>query len=103
MKLSKSRSRAIALETRREDRVMTPLKDTEILPLGEHMKLIRLDIPVTNQFLEVLQQLCKIREKSITLYIDKALHDQVDLDLENPQDIGMDVCKNLKYIIHPSQ
>ena len=92
-----------ALETRRDDRVMTPMKDTEILPLGENMKLIRLDIPVTNQFLEVLNELCKTREKPMSLYISTALHEQVDLDLENPQDIGMDVCKNLKYIIHPGQ
>jgi hypothetical protein len=72
---------------------MTPLKDTEILPPGENMKLIRPDIPVTNQFLEVLQEFCKIRDKPITLYIARALRDQVDLDLENPQDIGMDVCR----------
>ena len=97
------KSKVVALETGRQARVMTPMKDTEILPLGENMKLIRLDIPVTIQFLEVLQELCKIREKSLTLYIDRALHERVELDLENPNDIGMDVCKNLKYIIHPSQ
>jgi hypothetical protein len=79
----------------------TAYKKSEILPFGTGMKLLRLDIPLSTEFLEVLTELCKIRQWDLKRYVTQTLHNGVELDLTNPQDIGMDVCKNLKEIIHP--
>ncbi|MDQ5869602.1 MAG: hypothetical protein M3530_07735 [Thermoproteota archaeon] len=65
------------------------------------MKLLRLDIPITNEFLEVLIELCKIRQQDLKRYVTQTLYNGVDLELTNPVDNGSDVCKNLKEIIHP--
>jgi hypothetical protein len=89
------------LETEDDERI-TPINKTEILPLGTGMKLLRLDIPVSNEFLEVLTELCKIRQWDLKRYVTQTLHNGIELDLTSPQDIGMDVCKNLKEMIHPT-
>jgi hypothetical protein len=84
------------------DEVITPINKTEILPLGTGMKLLRLDIPVSNEFLQVVTELCEIKEWDLKRYVTQAFHDRVELDLTSPQEIGMDVCKNLKEMIHPT-
>lgn len=80
-----------------------PYKQLEILPFGdgEHMKMIRLDIPVGTNFLEVVTELSRIKQWDLSRYIRQALYNTVDLDLTNPTEIGLDVCKNLKEIINP--
>jgi hypothetical protein len=83
------------------DEVITPMNNTELLPFGTGTKLLRLDIPLTNEFLEVVTELCKIKEWDLKRYVSEALHDAVELDLTSPTEIGLDVCKSLKEIIHP--
>jgi hypothetical protein len=75
----------------------SPCKPLQLLPFGdgEHMKLIRLDIPIDNNFLEVLTELCKVKQWDLTRYIRQALYNAVDLDLTSPN-----VCRNLKEVIH---
>ena len=81
----------------------SPCKPLELLPFGdgEHMKVIRVDIPIDNNFLEVVTELCKVKQWDLTRYIKQALYDAVDLDLTSPTEIGLDVCRNLKEVIHP--
>jgi hypothetical protein len=81
----------------------SPCKPLELLPFGDgkQMKVIRLDIPIDNNFLEVLTELCKVKQWDLTRYIRQALYDAVDLDLTSSTEIGLDVCKSLKEIIHP--
>ncbi len=83
------------------DEQLTPINKTELLPLGTGMKLLRVDIPMTIEFALVLTELCKIKEHDYKRYVSEALHDAVELDLTSPTEIGLDVCKSLKEIIHP--
>jgi hypothetical protein len=39
------------------DEVITPMNNTELLPFGTGTKLLRLDIPLTDEFLEVVTEL----------------------------------------------
>jgi hypothetical protein len=83
------------------DEVIMPINNTKLLPFGTGTQLLRLDIPLTNEFLIVLTELCKIKEWDLKRYVTKALYDAVELDLACPTEIGLDVCKSLKMIIHP--
>jgi hypothetical protein len=89
------------LETVVDDEQLTPISKTELLPRGTSMKLLRVDIPLTNEFLLVVTELCKIKQWDLKRYVTQALYQGVELDLTSPQEIGMDVCKSLKEIIHP--
>ena len=77
---------------------MIHAKKLELLPFGdgEHMKLIRLDIPIDNNFLEVLSELCKVKQWDLTRYIKQALYDAVNLDLTSPTEIGLDSMQESK-------
>jgi hypothetical protein len=50
------------LETVVDDEQLTPISKTELLPRGTSMKLLRVDIPLTNEFLLVVTELCKIKQ-----------------------------------------
>jgi hypothetical protein len=89
------------LETEVNDEQLIPINKTELLPFGTGMKLLRLDIPMTIEFAVVLSEICKIKEWDLKRYVTQALHDGVELDLTSPTEIGLDVCKSLKEIIHP--
>ena len=76
------------IETVVNDEQLTPINKTELLPLGLKMKLLRLDIPLTDEFLLVLTELCKIKEWDLKRYVTHALYDAVELDLTSPTEIG---------------
>jgi hypothetical protein len=85
------------------DEVITPINhQPQILPLGTAMKLVRVDVLVTDEFLEVLTELAKIKQSDLRRYIDQAVHTTVKNDLDTPSEIGLEVCRNLKEIIHPA-
>ena len=75
----------------------------ELLPWSGDVQVLRVGIPVSSEFLKVLTELARIRGHDLRRYVEETLHEGVNQDLENPTDIGMDVCKNLKAIIHPGQ
>jgi RNA binding exosome subunit len=70
--------------------------------LGDHMKIIRVGLELTNERLQVLDEICKIRGEDFREYVEKALNDQMDNDLETPNDLGLDYCKHLKHILSGS-
>ncbi len=86
-----------------EEKQEVKLIGAEVLPWSGDCKILRVGMPVSGEFLDVLTQLAKIRRHDLRRYVEEALHARVNLDLETPTDIGMDVCKNLKEIIYPQE
>jgi hypothetical protein len=73
----------------------------EVHNMGDEMKIVKVGIELSNQRMQVLEEICKIREDTLRLYIHKAVVNQIDLDLETPNDLGLDYCKHLKKILNP--
>ena len=63
------------------------------------MKVLRVSIGLTNERVQVLEEICKIRGDDYRDYVEKAVQDQMNLDLETPNDLGLDYCKHLKKIL----
>jgi hypothetical protein len=72
-----------------------------ILPhaIGDHMKILRVSMSLTRERAEVLEEICRIRGELLRDYVEKALNDQMDTDLDTPNDLGLDYCKHLKKIL----
>jgi ribosomal protein S8 len=66
---------------------------------GDSMKILRISLSLTNERLQVLNEICKVRGDDYRDYVEKAVQDQMDLDLETPNDLGLDYCKHLKKIL----
>jgi ribosomal protein S8 len=67
--------------------------------IGDHMKILRVSMSLTRERAEVLEEICKIRGELLRDYVEKAVHDQMDNDLDTPNDLGLDYCKHLKHIL----
>jgi hypothetical protein len=71
----------------------------EVHNMGDDMKIVKVGIELSNQRMQVLEEICKIRDDTLREYIHKAVVDQINLDLEIPNDLGLDYCKHLKKIL----
>jgi hypothetical protein len=47
---------------------------------GDSMKVLKVSISLTNERLQVLEEICKIRGDDYRDYVEKAINDQMDLD-----------------------
>jgi len=89
--------------SKKKEKLCEDLPDRgHILPhaIGDHMKILRVGMEITNERLQVLEEICKIREEDFREYVEKAVNDQMDNDLETPNDLGLDYCKQLKHILN---
>jgi hypothetical protein len=66
---------------------------------GDSQKVLKVSIPLTNERVQVLEEIIKVRGDDYRDYVEKALNDQMDNDLETPNDLGLDYCKHLKKIL----
>jgi hypothetical protein len=88
--------------SKKKKEIVNDLPDrVHIVPhrFGDSMRILRVNISLTNERLQVLDEICKIRGDDYRDYVEKAVQDQMNLDLETPNDIGMDYCKHLKKIL----
>jgi hypothetical protein len=64
------------------DERLTPINhQPQILPLGTAMKLVRVDVLGTDEFLQVMTELAKIKQMDLRRYIDQAVHTTVKVGL----------------------
>ena len=64
------------------------------------MKILQVRIGITNECVHVLEEICKIRGEFLREYVEKALYDKMESDLETPQDLGLDYCNHLKQLLN---
>ena len=67
--MSRAKKKAVPVSESAQNNYTTPYQKSELLPFGDGMKLLRLDIPMTIEFALVLTELCKIKEWDLKRYV----------------------------------
>jgi uncharacterized protein (DUF302 family) len=87
--------------TKRQDKIQNDLPNRGLIVPHriDQMKILQVSMGLSNERVQVLEQICKIRGEFLREYVEKALCDKMEADLETPDDLGLDYCKHLKKIL----
>ena len=84
-----------AEEHEREEQERAKPFRMEITDVGNDIFSVKCPILISKDRLELLKKICDITGDDLKHYIEEALFQRVQIDLENPSQFGQDVCETL--------